>query len=137
MMLLDTDILIDVALNRRPHSAPARILLNRIESGGGDACIAWHTVSNIYYVVTRETRNRDSALNFILRLARFATVAVTDAESIRYAARLPMSDFEDAMQVAAAVACDADFIVTRNIRDYRQSPIPAITPSQALDEIAG
>lgn len=137
MMLLDTDILIDVALDRRPHSAPARNLLERIERGGEDAFIAWHTISNIHYVVTRQTRDRDSALNFILRLARFASVAATDAESIRYAARLPMSDFEDAMQVAAAVACDADFIVTRNIRDYRQSPILAITPSQALDEIAG
>ena len=137
MMLLDTDILIDVALDRRPHYAPASNLLDRIEDGDEAACVAWHTVSNIYYVVTRETRNRDSALNFILRLARFATVAATDAESIRYAAQLPMSDFEDAMQVAAAVACGADFIVTRNLRDYRQSPIPAITPSQALDEIAG
>ena len=137
MMLLDTDILIDVVLDRRPHSAPAVNLLNRIEDGDEDACIAWHTVSNLYYIVTRQTRNRDSALNFILRLMNFVSVAPTDAESVRYAVGLPMSDFEDALQAAAAQACDAQFIITRNVADYRQSPIPAITPAQALDEIAG
>lgn len=136
MMLLDTDILIDVALDRHPHYAPARNLLDRIEGGGVRACVAWHTISNFYYM-TRPEIGRDSALDFILDLMRFASVAATNAESVRYAARLPMSDFEDAMQVAAALACGADFIVTRNIRDYRQSRIRAITPSQALDEIAG
>ena len=63
------------------------------------------------------------------------SVATTDTEGIRYAAGLPMSDFEDAMQVAAARACGARYIVTRNTRDYGQSPIPAVNPQQTLDEL--
>lgn len=138
MMLLDTDVLIGVALDELPHSDASSEILEWIEKGGEDACIAWHTVSNLYHIVAiRERRGRDSALNFILHLTRFVSVVPTDTESVRYAARLPMSDFEDAMQVAAARACGARLIITRNISDYRQSPIPAITPAQALDGIAG
>ncbi len=46
--------------------------------------------------------------------------------AFRYAAELPMADFEDAMQVAAARACGARYIVTRNVRDYERSPIRAV-----------
>ena len=136
MMLLDTDILIDVALDRRPHSDASSGILEWVEKGGEEACIAWHTVSNFHYL-TRQALGGDGTLNFILDLTRFVSVSATDTESVRYAARLPMPDFEDAMQVAAARACGARLIITRNIPDYRQSPIPAITPAQALDGIAG
>ena len=42
MILLDTDVLIDIALDRHPHSGPASELLDRIEHGAESACIAWH-----------------------------------------------------------------------------------------------
>ena len=51
---------------------------------------------------------------------------------MRYAIDLPMADFEDALQVAAASACGARSIVTRNARDFARSPIPAVTPAEAL-----
>ena len=51
MILLDTDVLIDVALDRRPHSGPASELLDRIERGASRAHVAWHSISNLYYIV--------------------------------------------------------------------------------------
>ena len=60
-------------------------------------------------------------------LVRFVEVAPTTTESLRYAAKLDMKDFEDAMQVAAGMACYADVIATRNVRDYAKTPLRAIT----------
>ena len=131
MMLLDTDVLIDIALDRRPHSDPAAALLDRIESTGETVFVAWHSVSNFHYLVSPSHGCR-SACDFIVELTRFVQVAPADTEAIRYAASLPMKDFEDAMLVAAARACGAARIVTRNIKDYRRSPIPAISPQEAL-----
>ena len=131
MILLDTDVLIDTALDRRPHSEPASELLDRIEYGAESAFIAWHSVSNFYYIVA-PARGGVSARDFIVELTRFVSVATTDTGAIRYATGLPMADFEDAMQVAAARACGARHIVTRNIRDYERSPIPAVNPQAAL-----
>ena len=134
MILLDTDILIDIDLDRQPYSEPASNLIDFVERGTEDACIAWHSVSNLYYLVS-PVRGGLSTRDFIVELTRFVSVAITDTESIRYAAALPMSDFEDAMQVAAAHACNARYIVTRNIRDYHRSPIPAVSPQQVLIEL--
>ena len=134
MILLDTDVLIDVALDRPPHSDPAAELLDRIEHGAEAASIAWHSVLNLYYVVT-PTLGGVSARDFIVELTRFVAVATTDTEGIRYAAELPMKDFEDAMQVAAARACGARHIVTRNVQDYERSPIRAVAPGEALREL--
>ncbi len=134
MILLDTDVLIDVALDRHPHADMAVDLLDRVERGLRKACIAWHTVSNFYYLVA-PSRGRLSAREFVVELTGFVEIAETNTDSIRYAASLPVSDFEDAMQVAAARACGADRIVTRNLKDFRRSPIPAISPQDALTEL--
>ncbi len=133
-MLLDTDVLIDVALDRHPHADASGELLDRLERGRENAFIAWHTVSNFYYLVA-PTRGGPSARDFILDLTRFVAVAATDTRAVRFAAALPMRDFEDAMQVAAARACGAQHIVTRNVSDFDRSPIPALTPSEALSEL--
>lgn len=131
MILLDTDVLIDVALDRSPHAESAAELLDRVEHGAEAAFVAWHSLSNLYYLVT-PALGGVSARDFIVELTRFAAVATTDTASIRYAAALPMADFEDAMQVAAARACGARHIVTRNVKDYERSPIRAVTPQDAL-----
>ena len=131
MILIDTDVLIDIALDRPPHSEAAFGLIERVEQGVETASVAWHSISNLYYIV-KPTRGDITTRDFIRELTEFVHVAQTDTESIRYATQLPMTDFEDAMQVAAAQACNAQFIVTRNVRDYQQSPIPAITPQEHL-----
>jgi predicted nucleic acid-binding protein len=130
-MLLDTDVLIDVALDRRPHSGASSELLDRVEHGARRAFVAWHTLSNFYYLVM-PTRGDADTRNFIAELVRFVAVAPADAAALRYAVSLPMADFEDAMQVAAARACGAGHVVTRNVRDFARSPIPALTPQEAL-----
>ena len=133
-MLIDTDVLVGVALDRRPHSVYSSEFLERVGQAPDNAWVAWHSVSNLYYVVARDLGD-EATRQFILYLINFVEVAQTNTESIRYAAALEMRDFEDAMQVAAAHACGAQHIVTRNIRDFAGSPIPAITPQEALTDL--
>lgn len=133
-MLIDTDVLIDVALDRKPHSEAACELLDRLERRPGSAFIAWHTAANFYYLVASKRGSADTR-RFLSELLGYVGVAPVDTAVLRFATTLPMSDFEDAMQVAAARACKAQQIVTRNVRDYRLSPIPAITPREAVSGV--
>ncbi len=112
--LLDTDVLLDVALDRDPHADPAADLLEAFEKRRGTAFIAWHSISNFYYLV-RPTKGGLETRGLLLDLARFVQVSPTTTESLLYATQLEMSDFEDAMQVAAATVCRADVIVTRKL----------------------
>ena len=93
-----------------------------------------HPLSNFYYLVA-PARGGSGARAFITDLIRFVAVADCGTRAMNFATRLEMTDFEDAMQVAAARACGARFVVTRNTRDFRRSPIPAVTPQEALDAL--
>ncbi len=135
-MLLDTDVLIDVALDRAPHVRHSAALLSELERRPPSAFVAWHSLSNFYYLV-RASRSDTDAREFLSELTRFVQVAPSDAESLRFAAGLKMKDFEDALQVGAARAVGAEVIVTRNGRDYRNAPIQIATPRQALQRLAG
>ena len=134
--MIDPDVLIDVALDRAAHAGPACRLLDHLQAHPGDGMIAWHTVSNFYYMV-RPNEGDSGARDFIADLLRFLDITAGDTSAVRAALQLPMADFEDALQVAAAQTGRADFIVTRNTTDYRRSPVPARTPSEILADVGG
>jgi predicted nucleic acid-binding protein len=134
VILLDTDVILDVALDRSPHAAASSALLDRLERRPFGAFVAWHTLSNVYYML-RPVRGQDDVRAFLTALTEFVTVAPTDSEAFRFAVSLPLADLEDAMQVAAARACGALYIATRNVADFRRSPVPARTPAALLEEI--
>jgi predicted nucleic acid-binding protein len=126
-VLLDTDVLLDVALAREPHTENSVAVLKWVQAGG-EAAVAWHSLSNCAYLL----KGGRPFLNKLLKLVDVATVGTADA---RLTLGLPMSDVEDAFQAAAAVAWKADFIITRNLPDYRKSPVPAISPAEFLERL--
>ncbi|MDE2786170.1 MAG: PIN domain-containing protein [Chloroflexota bacterium] len=133
-MLIDINVLVDFALDREEFGPIAETLLNRIEQTSTTAFVAWHSIATFHFLVTRGT-DRATARAFVVRLTNFLTVVSTGHANLDYALSLPMRDFEDAMQVAAARAAGVERIVTRDARDFANSPIPAITPEQALQEL--
>jgi predicted nucleic acid-binding protein len=133
IILLDTDVLLDVALDREPFADAASQLLGHCERKALRGFVAWHSLSNFYYMVL--AGKESDARSFLRELVEFVEVAPTGTEDFRYAARLAVRDLEDAMQVAAAAACGAERIVTRNVRDYTRSPIRALTPATLLREL--
>ena len=123
-----------MALDRAPHADAAVGLLDILEQQPGSAFVAWHTIANLYYLVA-PTRGGRPTRDFVLDLLRFVEAAPATTDGLRKATRLEMKDFEDAMQVAAAEACAADVIATRNQRDYARSPVRAATPKTLVGEL--
>lgn len=130
-ILVDTDVLLDVALARQEFLAPSAAVVTWAETHPGHAAVAWHSLANLAYLIRPDPRA------FLLEILDFADVPRTDARTARAALKLPMADVEDALQAAAALAFGADFIVTRNTRDYRSSPVPALTPAEFLAHHGG
>ncbi len=130
-VLIDTDILIDVALNRKPFAEDSSMVLNSCESGGIDGFIAWHSISNFYYIISND-QGSESSISFIRELLQFIKISTTNTKDALFALELNFADFEDALQVAAARSCRADYIISRNIKHYDASPIKALSPQQFL-----
>lgn len=129
--LVDTNVFLDVLLARTGLAEESQEVLDWLEGHPGDGWIAWHTLSNLYYVGWK-TAGREKALaaiDEILGAFEVCPVASTEAQRARH---FGMADFEDALQASAAVAARAECIVTRNTRDFRKSPVKAMTPRAFL-----
>ncbi len=134
-LLIDTNVIIDLALDRRPFSNEAAQLLDALETRQAQGFIAWHSISNFYYLVKPE-KGSQRTINFIEDLIGFIEVAPTTTDDMTYALKSDLKDFEDSMQIAAALACRADFLVTRNVKDFRGAPLRVVSPREALLNIA-
>ncbi len=122
-------MLLDVALQRpgAPGSARLLALCGRQHEGW----LAWHSIATLAYLIERQT-SAVSGRELIQGILVWADVARTGRNDALAALDLPMRDFEDALQVAAAIACGAQFIITRNERDFKSSPVPALNPDAFL-----
>lgn len=134
-VLLDTDVIIDVALDRQPHSDRSAQILELAESFRISAFIAWHSIANFYYLVSSASGDKKTR-RFIKELLQFTNVAETTSSDAISALDSPLADFEDALQSAAAKKCSAEYIITRNTKHYKKSIVPAITPQQFLKKIS-
>ena len=129
LLLLDINIILDVVFQRPGEPASSALIGSCNEQH--EAWLAWHSVATLAYLIERE-RNPAVARELVTGLLSWARVATTGHQDAVQALQLPMSDFEDALQVSSAQACGANYIITRNGRDFVQSPLPALSPEEFL-----
>jgi predicted nucleic acid-binding protein len=124
-LLLDINVLLDVVFERPGAPGSSQVIARCGREH--DAWLAWHSVATLAYLVGRQ-RSAAEARDFLRSLFMWADVAVTQRSDALQALDWPTPDYEDALQAAAALACDARVILTRNVRDFKGSPVPAMTP---------
>ncbi|MDX1396489.1 MAG: PIN domain-containing protein [Gemmatimonadota bacterium] len=127
--LFDTNVLLDVLANRAPFAEDSRAALGRAEVGRIDGFAAAHAVTTLHYFLARDI-GRAKARRALTDLMRIVDVAAVDADRIRHALALDWTDFEDAVHVACAEAIGADYIVTRDKKGFRRSPVRPLTPTE-------
>jgi len=128
-LLIDTDIILDVLLQREPHFTDSAAVMDWAEKNPGSAAVSWHSLANLHSL------SKDGARNFLADLISFCEVPGTDTQDMEQALDLPFKDLEDAMQTAAALRFNAQAIITRNLTDFRKSPIQALSPKQILPSL--
>ncbi len=134
-VFLDTNILLDVLLDREAFVDDSGSVILRCEAHGIGMFIAWHGLATACYLLKRGRTEAD-AIAEVDKILAWARVAdATDAQ-VRQARSLGFNDFEDALQAASAEAFAADWIATRNPQDFSQSTVPAIMPADFVRQIA-
>lgn len=127
--LIDTNVVLDWLLDRKPWSDAAQPLWDARDAGDVVAYLPASVVTDIFYVIRRQADipTAFSAVDQVF--AAFGLYAV-DESLLRQARALPGNDFEDNVQIACATSAQVDLSITRNPADFRTSPIPVIDPSQ-------
>lgn len=134
-VLLDTNIIVDVALDRQPYFRDSEGVLRLAEESRIEGYISASTLSDLYYII-RKGRGREWTLDFLQQLITFCSIATVDDAVIRMALGLDFRDFEDAIQYSVAVINHLEAIATRNPDDFTRVSLPIFTPDRLLQEFA-
>jgi predicted nucleic acid-binding protein len=126
-ILFDTNVLLDIALARKPFVKASMKAWTMVSTGLDKPMIAPHSLATFYYMV-RQAHGNPRAHEAVRDLLETGSVAAFDEQAASTALALEFSDFEDAMVAAVAVSAEAEWILTRNIRDFKKSPVPCQTP---------
>lgn len=133
-VLIDTNVILDVLCNRSEFLEASSLVWKYCEVGRIDGVISALSVPNIVYILRKEL-DPEKTKKIIERLMLIFDIAELKADDLRKAAEMKTDDYEDALQMCCADRIGADFIVTRNIRDFTSSPVTAVKPSELLDRI--
>jgi predicted nucleic acid-binding protein len=134
-VLIDTNIIVDIALDRDPFFAQSEQIVRLAETGQIEGYISASTFSDLYYIV-RKARGKDWTLQFLQQMAGICQIATVDRAVVAMALTLGFRDFEDAIQYSTAVVNRLDAVVTRNPQDFADVALPIMTPDiliQAID----
>jgi hypothetical protein len=104
-------------------------------AGRLEATISPITPVNVFYILRKQV-GATPARQVVGRLLSGVQTCALDRAILDAAHALPMADFEDAVQAAAAAAAGLDALVTRNTKDYAGAPLPILTPAEALARLA-
>jgi len=133
-ILLDTNVVLDVLQTREPFSHHATQIFARIERGGIEGVLCATTLTSIDYLLTR-AMSAQEAKSIIHRLLGLFEVAAVTRTVLEAALASSMPDFEDAVLAYAANQAGAERIITRDTRDFRDSPIPAMDSAEFLAQL--
>lgn len=132
LILIDTNVLLDVIARREPYVIFSEKVIDLCRQEIINGAIAGHSVLNAMYVL-RKNFTLEERKEIFLSLCEFLYVESVDFGKIIQALKDDdFSDFEDCLQMQCALSLRADYIVTRNIKDFAASEIPAVTPEEFL-----
>lgn len=130
-ILFDVNVILDVLLDRQPHAEASSAAWAAVETGIAEGLLAAHAVTTIHYLVRKET-NAAKARRIISAILRVFGVAAVNSTVIQEALQFSCPDFEDAVTAAAARLTSCDYIMTRDRKGFRGSPVRPLTPEAAL-----
>lgn len=129
-VLFDVNVVLDVLLDRKPHAEASAAAWAAVETGMAEGLLAAHGVTTIHYLIRKET-GAAKAKGTLSAILKVFGVAAVDGAVIQEALQLSGSDFEDAVTAAAARRARCDYIVTRDPKGFRGSPVRSLTPEAA------
>ena len=135
-VLVDTNVIIDYIANRNPFAEDAYRIFELCVNKKITGCIAAHTIINLFYILRKEL-SIDERKSMMKKICQVFNVVGVDRTTITSALdNDDFSDFEDCLQSECGKAFAAEYIITRNTKDFTGSDIMVTTPKEFLAKLA-
>ncbi len=133
-ILLDTNIVLDIALNRDKFGENAGKLILFIVRNNINSYVTASSITDIYYVLRKE-KGHATSIEFLKDFVQIVSIIGVDEKIIINALESRMKDFEDAVQVETAINNNIDVIITRDKRDYQDLELKVLSPVEYVEEL--
>ena len=130
-VLFDTNIILDVLLDHKPFSEHASYLMSKVERSEINGFLCATTVTTIHYLLSKYL-DKEKAIDSINSIMALFEIASVNRLVIENALKSKFPDFEDSVLHESARHAGAEYIITRNIKDFKKSKIPAYTATEFL-----
>jgi predicted nucleic acid-binding protein len=131
-VFIDTDVIVDFLTDRKPFSLESAKIFSLIDQKKIKGCVSSLSFSNIYYVL-RKFGTHKKVISSLQELSEMVDILKVDGDIVKSALTSDFKDFEDSIQYFAAQEYKkVDCIITRNIKDYKDSSLPVMTPETFL-----
>lgn len=130
-VLIDLNVVLDMLLEREPFYQASAEVMALAETKQIEGFVAAHSLTTLFYLVSRQL-SAAKARVILSDLLKIVSVAGVDQKTIEHGLQLPYRDFEDEVQMAAAIGIDAQLVVTRNVKDFKAGPLPALQPVELV-----
>ena len=128
-ILFDTNIILDVLLNREPFVKLSATLVSVVENKEIEGFLCATTITTLDYLISKET-NRSKARIEIGKLLSIFHISEVNMKVLELSLNSKFKDFEDAVQYYSGEYGNVNGLVTRNTKDYKQAKLPIYTPSE-------
>ncbi len=132
-VMIDTNVILDVMGKREPFFQHSASVLMLVAQNKLSASITANTITDIYYLSKKFIPNREEIKGALLNLMDLFNVVEVNGTDCSKAFDLNMYDYEDALLAQCAKRSKATYIVTRNTKDFKGSPVEALTPDAFLN----
>lgn len=129
----DSNVVLDVLLNRTDFVSDSLSALKLSENRIVKGYISVVSITDIFYLVKKNLKDTDAAIEKIKTLLKIVSVAKADEKIAKKAIDSGWKDFEDSVQYSVAKKANCKCIVTRNKKDYKLSDIPVYTPTEFIE----
>ena len=132
-LLIDTNVILDAMMIREPWAQSAQDIILAIAGENAEGYITASTVTDIYYLLRKHLNDKQQTKQALAGLLAVVNVLDVNGVDCEKALDLTMQDFEDALLACCGKRHKVDYIVTRNLIDFKNSPVQAVAPDEILE----
>ena len=133
--LIDTCVIVDILQKRDPFYAAAMEILLAVSNKKCTGIITAKSIKDIYYILRRSIHNEQEVGKLVRVLFTLFEVVDTFSIDCELALSSTIKDYEDAIMVETGSRVGAECVVTRNLKDYKLSALPVLSPDQFLEQM--
>ena len=130
-VFVDTDVILDLLADRKPHSGFSESLFSLAEKKQLKLYVSSLSFSNLFYIL-RKFGNTGTAYKALQMLQSLVSVLSVNEKIVKEALNSGFTDFEDALQYFTAKENEINYLITRNVKDYKKAQMKVLSADEFL-----